>query len=331
MKSGVSIRSSVPDAAACAGRVRVSTRGLVVRYPVSGFGAVREVRAVDGVDLELRAGETLALVGESGCGKSSLARALVGLERPAEGSIHFDGAELTTLSRAERRRLQLIFQDPVASLNPRMSAGAVLREAFFARGCVHEDEVGRLLERVGLEASAAQRYPHEFSGGQRQRLALARALAVDPAVLVADEPVSGLDASLRARVLELLARFRDERALALLLVSHDVRLVERHAQRVAVMYLGRLVESLPSERLVGGLLHPYTRALWAAAPRLEAGRFVIPAAPRGEPPSPLARPSGCAFEPRCPEAMALCRESAPRLLQVAPEHRVACHRSASSG
>jgi oligopeptide/dipeptide ABC transporter ATP-binding protein len=290
----------------------------------------RALRAVDGVDIAVARGETLGLVGESGCGKSTLGRLLIRLTEPTAGRVWFGEEELTRLPaealRRQRRRFQLIFQDPFSSLDPRMSVRESLSVPLRFAGMPKpewEPRLAALLGRVGLGAEALDRYPHQFSGGQRQRIVIARALATSPDFVVCDEPVSALDVSIQAQVVNLLKELQAELGLTYLFISHDLRVVRHISDRVAVMYLGRIVESGPKRSLFAAPLHPYTRALLAAVPRAaDTGRRASLA---GEVPSAAAVPSGCRFHPRCPRATALCREQEPALRELAPAQTVACH------
>lgn len=315
-------------------------RGLAVRFAVRWPLTSRlrrqprpSLRAVDGVDLYIRRGETLALVGESGSGKSTLARAIVGVTPTTTGQMRFDGQPMPqNRSRAERRRIQMVFQDPHSSLNPRMTVGRMLRELLRAhrivpRHAVHEAAL-ELVELVGLGAAALDAYPRQFSGGQRQRVAIARALALHPDLLVADEPVSALDTSIQATILELLRELQGEFGLTMLFIAHNLAVVRHLCDRVAVMYLGRIVEVAPTEELFRNPRHPYTQGLLRAIPRLIPGTRSQTVALQGDPPSPLSIPSGCRFHPRCPIAAPICAEQDPVL--AAPRgsndgHSAACH------
>ncbi|AMW14872.1 dipeptide/oligopeptide/nickel ABC transporter ATP-binding protein [Streptomyces qaidamensis] len=295
----------------------------------------RRLRALDGVDLTLARGETLGLVGESGCGKSTLARVLLRLERPDAGSVRYGGADPFALSGAEllawRRKVQMVFQDPFGSLNPRLTAAELIGEPWLTHRSLvpvsrRAARVTELLEMVGLRASDARRLPHEFSGGQRQRIGIARALALEPEVIVCDEPVSALDLSVQAQVLNLLCDLRDELGLSYVFISHDLSVVRHLADRVAVMYLGKMVESGPTEELYERPRHPYTEALLSAAPSPVAGgrrrqRIVL----TGELPSPADPPSGCRFRTRCPRVRDVCAETVPTPPPGAPLHGAACH------
>jgi oligopeptide/dipeptide ABC transporter ATP-binding protein len=318
----------------------LEVRGLSMHFPVQhglGARARRErravLRAVDHVDLELHRGETLALVGESGCGKSTLGRCLVGLYRPTAGEIRFEGRALPVRrERASRRRIQMVFQDPYSSLNPRMTVRQALAELLRVHAIVPRDRVDdrcrELVELVGLPVRALEGYPRQFSGGQRQRIGIARALALEPDVLVADEPVSALDVSVQATVLNLLSELRERLGLTVLLIAHNMAVVRHVADRVAVMYLGRIVEAAPAGELFEGARHPYTQGLLRAVPRLVPGRQSDAPAVVGDPPSPVDLPTGCRFHPRCPIAQPpLCSADDPGLAAgpEAPEHAAACH------
>ena len=312
-------------------------KGLKKHFPVYRGLLSRvaaHVLAVDGVTFEIGRGETLCLVGESGCGKSTVARSITRLEEPTAGTIELNGVDITNLDqeslRAKRREMQIVFQDPYSSLNPRLSAGAIVSEPLtnfgVAAGQELEHRVAQLFARVGLRADSMGKYPHEFSGGQRQRLGIARALAVNPRLIVADEPVSALDVSVQAQVLNLLIDLQEEFQLAYLFVSHDLAVVEHIGHRVAVMYLGRIVELADNADLFEKPLHPYTEALLAAAPVPEPGLKRRRPILQGDVPSPITPPSGCHFHTRCPYALPDCRIMDPPLLEVAPGHHVACLR-----
>ena len=319
----------------------ISLEGLAVHYRSSrGFfsGSVA-VKAVDGVSMDIRKGETLGLVGESGCGKSTLGRAILRLTEPTSGRVFFRDKELTRLSKAQmraaRRDLQMIFQDPYASLNPRMTVAQIVGEPIrtfgLANGSV-KDRVHDLIETVGLSRAFAQRYPHEFSGGQRQRIGIARALAVEPEFIVADEPISALDVSIQAQVMNLLERLKQEKGLTYLFISHDLRAIRHLSDRVAVMYLGRIVELGDAGDVYADPLMPYTRALISAVPvpdPIEEGRrerIIL----KGDVPSPINPPSGCHFHTRCQYAIPECSQITPSLVEIKPRHRAACIRISSS-
>jgi oligopeptide/dipeptide ABC transporter ATP-binding protein len=313
---------------------------LVKHYAAGGlFGGGRPVRAVEGVSFDVGRAETLALVGESGCGKSSVGRTILRLQEPTGGRAVFDGTDVFGLDRSAlrrlRRRMQIIFQDPYGSLNPRMTVGAAVAEGMEIHGLARGAEVGRrvagLLEEVGLDPGYARRYPHEFSGGQRQRIGIARALAVEPSFIVCDEPVSALDVSVQAQVLNLLADLQRERGLSYLFIAHDLAVVRQIARRVAVMYLGRIVESGPTEALLASPRHPYTVALLSAVPEPDPTRRRSRIVLGGDLPSPSDPPSGCAFHTRCfhPARNERCRTELP-LLRPVGATLAACHYAEST-
>jgi len=303
---------------------------LVVEYPVG----TKIVHAVSGVSLQIARGETLGLVGESGCGKSTLGRAVLQLRRPTAGRVLFDGHDLTTMQgddlRLMRRRVQLIFQDPIASLNPRRKIGDIVAEPLVIAGVKDPEKrkqlVDEVLSAVGLDPTlVVGRLPHEFSGGQCQRICIARALILNPEFIVCDEPVSALDVSIRAQILNLLEEMKGRFGLTLLFIAHDLAVVKAVSDRVAVMYLGRLCEVGPSEQLFGRPAHPYTALLIEAIPVPDPDVRPTETVPVGEPPSPIAPPSGCRFRTRCPRADQRCSDEVPELRAVAPGQFVACH------
>jgi len=317
----------------------LEVRGLRMHFPVTeGMIARRhigDVKAVDGVDLAIQRGETLGLVGESGCGKTTMGRCILRLEKPTAGEILYDGIDIARLDRRElvalRRRIQVIFQDPYSSLNPRQKVGSIIGEPMMVHGVEKDprrraDRVRELLSVCGLNPNFADRYPHEMSGGQRQRVGIARALALNPEFIVCDEAVSALDVSIQAQIINLLEDLRDKFNLTYLFIAHDLSVVRHLCQRVAVMYLGRVVELAECDDLFDDPLHPYTRALLAAVPvpdpAVEAERAFQPV--RGEVPSPINPPPGCVFHPRCPLAIEQCKRVRPELRELRPGHWAAC-------
>ena len=324
----------------------LSIKDLKVYFDLGGGGPLdrlfnansvkRVVKAVDGVSLDIQERETLGLVGESGCGKSTLGRAILRLTEPTDGHVFYRDQDLAHLSqrqlREQRRHLQIIFQDPYASLNPRMTIGQIVGEPLetfrLARGREAEQRVQELLETVGLSKRFVKRYPHEFSGGQRQRIGIARALAVDPDFIVADEPISALDVSIQAQIMNLLEKLRREKNLTYLFISHDLRAIRHVSDRVAVMYLGKLVEIAEAKTIYDEPLMPYTKALISAVPvpdpQVEAGRQRIML--EGDVPSPINPPAGCRFHTRCPYAIDACKEVVPQLVEIKPGHFAACIR-----
>jgi oligopeptide transport system ATP-binding protein len=318
----------------------LEVEALAKHYPIRRgivFGrAVGTVRAVDGISFQLGRGETLALVGESGCGKSTTARLVLRLIDPSAGIVRFEGMDITDLAgeplRKLRRRMQIVFQDPFASLNPRMTVGEILEEPLIVHAIGTRPErrarVNELLDLVGLAPYHAQRYPHEFSGGQRQRIGIARALAVEPSLIVCDEPVSALDVSIQAQVVNLLKDLQARLGLSYLFIAHDLAVVKHMADRVAVMYLGQIVELAPKDELFRDPRHPYTRTLLAAIPRPDPHRDTHRQIPGGDVPSPMNPPSGCRFHTRCPFVIDRCRVEMPELTRWGDGHLTACHRAA---
>lgn len=328
------------------GNVLLEVKNLKMHFPVtSGIifqRAVAHIKAVDDITFDVRQGETLGLVGESGCGKTTTGRCILQLYRPTSGQITFEGQELTKLTtrqmRVMRRQMQVVFQDPFSSLNPRMTAGNIIGEPLVVHGLVknkgeYKDRVGELLQNVGLNPYMADRFPHEFSGGQRQRIGVARALSVDPKFIVCDEPVSALDVSIQAQVINLLEDLQEQYNLTYLFIAHDLSVVRHISDRVAVMYLGRIVEIADRNDIYLNPLHPYTKALLSAVPipdpitDAQRERILL----SGEVPSPLNPPSGCVFHPRCPIAIDDCSRVVPDLKEVEPGHWAACIRAPGYG
>lgn len=316
----------------------IQLEDLKVHYRLGGglFSEAKVVKAVDGVSLDIKKGETLGLVGESGCGKSTLGKAILRLTEPTGGKVFYDGRDLAYLPQSEmreqRKHLQMIFQDPYASLNPRMNVGQIIGEPIKTFGLANGEKVdklvGDLMETVGLSRRFIKRYPHEFSGGQRQRIGIARALAVAPEFIVADEPISALDVSIQAQIMNLMEKLQADKGLTYLFISHDLRAVRHLSDRVAVMYLGKIVELAPGKDIYADPLMPYTQALISAVPvpdpEIEAKRERIIL--EGDVPSPINPPAGCHFHTRCPYAIAECKQIVPQLVEIKPAHRAACIR-----
>lgn len=317
----------------------LEVKDLTKEFPIKGgifSRQVASVKAVQGVSFAIKEGETLGLVGESGCGKSTLGRCIIRLIEPTSGSVHFEGKDITGLHgeelRALRRKMQIIFQDPYASLNPRMTVGSIIAEPLVIHNLFDSkkdrtDRVKQLLETVGLRPEHINRYPHEFSGGQRQRIGIARALAVDPKFIVCDEPVSALDVSIQAQVINLLMDLQQKLGLTYLFIAHDLKVVEHISTRVAVMYLGKVVELAAADELYLHPQHPYTRALMSAIPvpdpRRRDQRIIL----HGDVPSPINPPVGCHFHPRCPDMIEQCKATCPSLRPTRPAHDTACIRA----
>ncbi len=320
-------------------KVLLSVQNLKKYFPIRQGMVIRrhvgDVKAVDDVSFDIYEGETLGLVGESGCGKTTVGRTLLRLYEPTGGKVFFDGQDITRLSpsemRAARRKMQMIFQDPYASLNPRMTVGNIISEPMLYHRIVsradRDERVRELLEMVGLRAYFAKRYPHEFSGGQRQRIGIARSLALEPSFIVCDEPISALDVSIQAQIVNLLEELQDTLGLTYLFIAHDLSMVRHISDRIAVMYLGKIVELTDRNELYDNPLHPYTKALLSAVPIpdpvIEEQREIIEL--EGDVPSPSNPPKGCNFNTRCPLAQPHCFEAEPPLVEVSPGHHVACH------
>lgn len=319
-----------------AGDTLLEVKDLKKHFPIKGgvfSKTIGHVYAVDGITFSLQSGETLGLVGESGCGKSTTGRTILRLIEPTEGSVKFEGQEITDLDkgnmRSLRREMQIIFQDPYASLNPRMTVGSIIGEPLeihkIARGSEKEDQVASLLEKVGLRSEDMRKYPHEFSGGQRQRIGIARALGLNPKLIVCDEPVSALDVSIQAQVINLLEDLQEEFGLSYLFIAHNLNVVEHISNRVAVMYLGKIVELTTDTELYANPQHPYTEALLSAVPvpdpTVEKRRIIL----QGDVPSPINPPSGCHFHTRCPYKEKICEEEIPEFKDIGGGHWVSCH------
>lgn len=315
----------------------IKVEGLKKYFPVkSGFFSrnIKHLKAVDDVNIIIKKGETLSLVGESGCGKTTLGKTVIRLYDPTEGTIKFKDLDITSLSSSElrkvRKNFQMIFQDPYSSLNPRQRVDSIVGEGLYIHNLVERnrinEEVKSILYDVGLQQDVMQRYPHEFSGGQRQRIAIARALAVKPEFIVCDEPISALDVSIQAQIINLFLKLKKDYKLTYLFISHDLRVVRYISDRVAVMYLGKIVEIATSNELYNNPLHPYTQLLLSSVPNLDPSSKIKRQVIKGDPPSPVAIPRGCRFHTRCPIAEDICMNSEPELRRINDNHSVACHK-----
>jgi len=315
----------------------IKVQGLKKYFPVkSGFFSrdIKHLKAVDDVDIVINKGETLSLVGESGCGKTTLGKTVIRLYDPTEGTIKFKDLDITSLSSSElrkvRKKFQMIFQDPYSSLNPRQRVDSIVGEGLYIHNLVERNRINEVVKSilydVGLQQDVMQRYPHEFSGGQRQRIAIARALAVKPEFIVCDEPISALDVSIQAQIINLFLKLKKDYKLTYLFISHDLRVVRYISDRVAVMYLGKIVEIAASNELYNNPLHPYTQLLLSSVPNLDPSSKIKRQVIKGDPPSPVAIPRGCRFHTRCPLAEDICMNSEPELRRINDDHSVACHK-----
>lgn len=318
------------------GEALIKVNNLVKHFPVKGkYGnKYTVVKAIDGVSFQIQEGETFGLVGESGCGKSTLGRSILRLIEPTAGEVYYKGMDILSKSRKDmrklRKELQIIFQDPYSSLNPRMTVAEIVGEGMVAHGIYKHNKAARehisqIVEKCGLEGYHINRYPHQFSGGQRQRIGIARALSLDPRFIVADEPVSALDVSVQAQIINLMMRLQEEMGLSYLFISHDLSVIKHISDRIGVMYLGSLVEVSPKKEIYRSPLHPYTKALLSAIPKPNPKTKIVMKNIKGEIPSNTQLPTGCKFHTRCPYATEWCKREVPQLREIDPEHYVACH------